>query len=380
MNKKTRVLIFANSFRIGGSERQAVELFKRLDRSRFEPILACFQKDGPLLEELPGSCGEVQAFPLSGFFNLTALRQAWRFLALLRRSRVQIVQCFDFYSNVFAIPLARIAGVPVIMGCRREEALTKTPAQRMVERWSYRLATGVIANAEAIKEQVVERDGIRSGKIWTIHNGLDLARFDPQRGSCREDLRDERKEIVVAVVANLRPEKGHLIFLQAASRLATENPRVRFLIVGEGPERTRIEGKIGELGLTEMVDMRGEVRDIPGLFRAVDIAVLPSLMNEGFPNSVMEAMGASIPVVATDSGGTRELVMDGYTGFVVQPGDAAAMADRIGNLCADRERRRKMGEAGLRRMVEGFTVEKMAKQFEFLYLKLLRKRGSMEGI
>ena len=125
-----------------------------------------------------------------------------------------------------------------------------------------------------------------------------------------------------------------------------------------------------------MVEMRGAVRDIPGLFRSVDIAVLSSLLNEGFPNSVMEAMGASIPVVATDTGGTRELVMDGYTGFVVQPGDAEAMAERINKLCVDQERRRKMGEAGHSRIVEGFTVEKMAKRFETLYLSLLNERGN----
>lgn len=374
--KKIRVLIFANSFRLGGSERQAVELIKHLDRTDFEPVVACFQKEGPLIDELPDGLDPVRAFSLSGFTNFNALRRGVEFAAFLRKLRVQIVQCFDFYSNVFAIPLARVAGVPVILGCRREEALTKTSAQRMVERGVYHLATGVITNAEAIKEQVVDREGIRSEKVWVIHNGLDLKRFNVQHESYREDLCDERKEIIVAIVANLRPEKGHLVFLQAASRLAKKNPNVRFLIVGEGPERMTIERKIKELGLSKMVEMRGAVRDIPGLFRSVDIAVLSSLLNEGFPNSVMEAMGASIPVVATDTGGTRELVMDGYTGFVVQPGDAEAMAERINKLCVDQERRRKMGEAGHSRIVEGFTVEKMAKRFETLYLSLLNERGN----
>jgi hypothetical protein len=157
MNKKIRVLIFVNSFRIGGSERQAVELFRRLDRSRFEPILACFQKDGPLSEELPDGLHGVESFPLSGFFNSNALRQATKLYHLCRARQIQVVQCFNYYSNVFAIPIARLARVPVILGCRREEAVMRTATHQLAERWSYRLATGVIANAEAINEQVVVR-------------------------------------------------------------------------------------------------------------------------------------------------------------------------------------------------------------------------------
>ena len=371
---KIRVLIFANSFRIGGSERQAVELIKQLNRTEFEPVVACFQKEGPLITELPEGIGPIREFRLSGFANFNALRTGIGFALFLRQMCVQVVQCFDFYSNVFAIPFARLAGVPVVLGCRREEALTKTPAQRLVERWSYRLASGIIANAEAIKEQLVGRDSISSEKVKVIYNGLDLKRFDASCGSYRERVPDSWEHITVAVVANLRPEKGHLLFLQMASLLTKRKPNIRFLIVGDGPEKATIEHAIRELGLTAYVEMRGAVRDIPGLLRSVDIAVLPSLQNEGFPNAVMEAMGASVPVVATDTGGTRELVVDGHTGFVVRQGDVDAMTDRIATLCANRELRCKMGEAGHRRISEGFTVEKMAKQFEALYLKLLGER------
>jgi L-malate glycosyltransferase len=372
---KIRVLIFANSFRIGGSERQAVELIKQLDTTNFEPVVACFQKEGPLIAELPDGIGQVREFRLSGFSNFKALRTGLEFALFLRQMRVQVVQCFDFYTNVFGIPFARLAGVPIILGCRREEALTKTTAQRLVERWSYGLASGIIANAEAIKEQLVERDGISSEKVRVIHNGLDLKRFDAFQSHC-ETVPDQRGHVTVAVVANLRPEKGHLMFLRTASQLTKRNPNTRFLIIGDGPEKATIENAIHELGLTECVEMLGAVRDIPRLLRSVDIAVLPSLQNEGFPNAVMEAMGASVPVVATDTGGTRELVMDGHTGFVVQPGDVDAMTDRIATLIADRERRCKMGEAGHRRILEGFTVEKMAKEFEILYRKLLTERRS----
>jgi len=368
---KIRVLVFANSFRIGGSERQAVEFIKRVDPARFEIVVACFQKDGPLLEELPLTITQLHEFPLHSFFHPSTAGQAFRFIRLLKRAHIQVVQCFDFYSNLFAIPLARLAGVPVVLGSRRDEASMRTPAQRRAELWSYYWATGVIANADAIKEQLVRRDKVSADKVWMIHNGLDLDRFDRHGGPPSEGTVSRRQGLTVAVVANLRPEKGHLVFLDCARRLITSNPEARFLIVGDGVMRERIETRVSELGLTKQVQLTGAVKDIPALLRSVDIAVLPSLKNEGFPNAVMEAMAASVPVVATDTGGASELVIDGLTGYMVQPGDAAALGDRIGWLCNDAEVRRKMGEAGRQRIVDHFTSNQMARKFEALYSELV---------
>ena len=372
--KKIRVLIFVDSFRIGGSERQAVELIKRLDRSCIELIVACFQKNGPLLEELPASLGEVQAFPLSGFVNSNALRQAWRFLALLKRSRVQIVQCFDFYSNMFAIPLARLAGVPIVLGSRRDKAVMRTKAQQVAERWCFPLASGVVANSEAVKDHLVRQDGMSSGRVWVIHNGLDVDHFDQLNDGPYTMKRDEKNGAVrIGVVANLRPEKGHLFFLDVAQLLLQSYPQVCFVIAGDGSMRGRIEAKIRVLELKDHVQLTGAVKNVPAFLKSgnVDILVNPS-DSEGFPNAVMEAMAAALPVVATDVGGTSELVREGLTGYLVQPGDGAAMADRLTRLCKDPETRRKMGEAGRRRIAEQFTADQMARKFENLYQNLVR--------
>jgi glycosyltransferase involved in cell wall biosynthesis len=369
------ILIFTNSFQIGGSERQAVEFVKCINRTQFQPYLACFRRDGPLQDELPGYLGAVRAYPLCGFFNATAIRRAFGFLTFLRESRVQVVQCFDFYTNLFAIPLARMARVPVILAARREEALTKTPAQRRAERWCYRLATGVVANAEAIKEQVVKRDGIRPERVWTVHNGVDLKRFDYPDRTGQSDSIPKKTELTIGVVANLRPEKGHSVFFEAARHLTNVYPHVRFVVVGDGYFRRQIEARVNELGLTKSVCMMGAVNNVPAILKTMDVAVLPSLSNEGFPNSVMEAMAAGLPVVATDTGGTRELVVDGATGYVVQPGDAAALANRLAILCDDSGMRRKMGALGRSRIEREFTVDKMALKLETLYQSLLKIQG-----
>ena len=370
---KRNVLIFTDSFNIGGSERQAVELIKRLDRSRFSPIVACFKKVGPLAAELPGGLEDVHAFPLSGFVSWGALRRAHEFVKLVRRMQVQVVQCFDFYSNLFAIPLARLAGVPVILGCRRDEAVMRSAAQQKAERLSYRLATGVIANADAIKSQLIGRDGLHPEKVWVIHNGLDLKRFDGPSGPIA-GVPLENGTITVAMVANLRPEKGHVVFLKAIQQVVTQIPRAQFLIVGDGPMREMIEMHIKELGIAGSVTMTGAVTNIPSLLRSVDIVVLASLKNEGLPNAVMEAMAAGKPVVATDVGGTRELVTEGVTGYLVPSGDVSMMANRIKDLALSPAAQKTMGEKARRKIETQFEVERIARRFEQLYDELSGRR------
>ena len=135
--------------------------------------------------------------------------------------------------------------------------------------------------------------------------------------------------------------------------------------------RPRIESKIKELRLEETVRMTGAITHIPSALKWIDIAVLPSVANEGFPNAVMEAMASGLPVVATDTGGTRELIIDEYTGFLATPGDPRALADRLGTLIDDADLRKKMGERGRFRIVTEFTTEKMTRRFEQLYRTLL---------
>ena len=227
-----------------------------------------------------------------------------------------------------------------------------------------------MVNAQRIKDQLIVRDKVQAGKVWVIHNGLDIERFEVLRHAMRESSSSSRApNITVAVVANLRPEKGHTVFLEAARLLNLKFPKVRFIIAGKGSMKEDIEMRIRKLGLAQSVNMVGEVENIPAFLAAVDIAVLPS-KNEGLPNSVMEAMASSLPVVGTNTGGTAELIIDGLTGYVVQPGDSATLADRIGMFCEDPELRIKMGEAGFRRIHHHFTVKNMSCKFEELFITL----------
>lgn len=142
--------------------------------------------------------------------------------------------------------------------------------------------------------------------------------------------------------------------------------------------RGAIETTIRRLRLEQTVELVGEVQDVPAFLTAIDGVVLPSISNEGFPNAVMEAMAASLPVVATDSGGTRDLVVEGETGFVVPTNNVGALASKIEMLCRDKELRRKMGEAGRWRIATCFTTRHMARQYEALY-EMLRAKSMIHS-
>ena len=352
-----------------------MQLARSLDRSRFDVHMACFNCEGPLLDLLPPDLIEVPSFPLRGFGKPSTLFQAQKFVALLRSRRIQILQTFDFYTNVFGIPLANLAGVSATVGSRRDTSFKRSMGQAIAQKWSLRAATRIVVNAEAIKSLLVERDGIKSDKVCVIHNGLDLSRFN--RNGLRGDEWSQNRDahVVFVVIGNLRPEKGHLTFLRAAAKVAAVVPGARFVLAGEGPMRLEIERTIKTCGLADKVRLLGSVNNVPDVLAAADVVVCPS-DTEGFPNAVVEGMAASKPVVATDTGGTRELVSEGVTGYLVPVGGAEMMAARMVELCHSQSVRLTLGGCARRRVEESFTVEHMAGQFGQLYEELVKESGN----
>lgn len=370
---KPRVLVFAGGFQIGGSERQAVALVRQLVDSEIDVQVACFHAGGPLAEELPQQVFPVHAFPLRTFYHPSTFARVATFIQLVRRRRIQIVQCFDFYANLFAIPLARLAGVPIILGSRRDSAAMRTRAQRLAENWCFRLATGVIANTPRLKRQLICEGGLSTENVWVIQNGVDLDRFSDIEISRSETGRGNSAGLTVAVLANLRPEKGHFVFLEAVLRLKDSHPDTNYVIAGDGPLQRALAADIERLGLIDRVQLVGEVRDVPAFLRATDIVVLPSTANEGAANSLIEAMAAGRPVVCTMAGGTPDVVNDGLTGILVEPSNPTALAEGIGRLCDDHRLRQWMGEQGRARASMAFAVDRMGEDFVELYRNLLSR-------
>ena len=199
----------------------------------------------------------------------------------------------------------------------------------------------------------------------------------PGAGGCARSSASEPATPLVGTVCGLRPQKALDVLVRAASRLAEQVPDVRVLILGDGPERERLEALIGELGLGSTVTLLGvwPPDEVADFVEALDVGVLSSDF-EGMPLAVMELMAAGKPVVATAVGGVPDLVLDGVTGLLVPPRDADALAAGLGALLDDPARRAALGEAGRERQRSEFDFGRMVRRLEERYEELLAGRIS----
>lgn len=394
-----RVLHLVTSFEAGGTERQFVELLKRLDRQRYDVRLAALRNEGALYEELAASFPEVPEFRLTSFYDRNALRQLRKLQALLRRERIDILHTHGFYDSLFGAMAARLSGTRVIAS-QRHLKLSDRRAHDWGTRVIHRLAHRVIVNSEAIRDSILARGSCPARKLVVIRNGLyspvchtpyrvdapahrhndadpnEAINRQAHEALCRElGLRTDAK--LVGMVARLVAVKGHRYFLEAAAGVARRQENVHFVLVGDGPLRSEIKRQASSLGIGDRVHLLGDRRDARRLAAAFDVAALSSL-SEGLPNTVMEAMSAGVPVVATAVGGTPELIRDGETGYLVAPAEANALAERILAMLGDSAASRELAKRGREFVNTRFSMHRMVESVETLYEELLAARTAQE--
>jgi glycosyltransferase involved in cell wall biosynthesis len=364
------VLLVGDTLNLGGTEGQFVELACRIDRSRWDVEVACVRPEGPLRPRLeaagfqPWHCGPA---------SFKSPRLLGAIVALARRIRtrgIAVVHSFDFYTNMISLPAARLAGVVAVIGSQRNLGNLRPPAQQMMHNLSLRLATHVLVNSDAVKERVVQTQGIRPERVTVIPNGVDLARFSPHRGSARNDI-----GLVVGALSNLRPEKGLANLVRAVGMVRDRWPDLRFVIWGEGPLRRELESLVAGLNLGSSVKLPGSTNVPEAALRDLDIFVLPS-HSEASSNGLMEAMATALPVVATSVGGNPGLVDDEITGLLVPPGDASALAKAIIRLVEDRALAAQLGQQARAHAQLSFGMERMVARTEALYARALDERAA----
>ena len=377
---KTNVLQLVGSFEQGGSERQAVQMTRLLHESgRYRVHLACLNGQGALRGEVEPLGLDIPTFPLTSFYDRNMGVQLRRFVQMLHEREIAVVQTYDFYTNVFGMLGAALARVPVRIAARRETEGTKTSKQKWVERRAFNLAHVIVANAEAVRQQLI-KDGVPARKIITVYNGMDTKRVAPQPALRRDEalallgLPLDPARRFVTIVANMRHAmKDQPTFLRAAQRVKAVVPESAFVLAGEGELVDQVRALAAQLGLEHDAHFIGRCARISELLAISEVCVLSSCGVEGFSNSIIEYMAAARPVVATDVGGAREAVTEGETGYIVAPGDDIAMADRIISLLQEPEKARAMGERGLQVVKEKFSCEAQLQRIENLYDQLLAK-------
>jgi glycosyltransferase involved in cell wall biosynthesis len=379
-----RLLKIVPTLLCGGTENQAITLARSLHRQGFSLEVACLRRLGPFVEHPTERGIPLAEYPIAGFRSFSALQQTARFVRHIVKRRIDVVHAYSFYGNVFGVLPAKLAGIPVVIASVRDRGAYLTPMQKHVQRFVCRFADCVLVNAEAVKDWLVG-EGYERRKIVVVPNGVELDRFDdlPDSRRIRREMGVAPDAPLVMVVSRLTRQKGLEQFLEAVEHLAPRFPDARFVVVGyANPAERDYENTLKTLtnrpGMTGRVIFTGLRHDVPALLSAATVAVMPSL-NEALSNVLLESMAAGAPIVATRVGGTPEAIVDGVNGLLVEPGDAAALANSIARLLEDGVLGARLGRAARRTIDEAYSVDKMVRATERVYLDLLARKQPVPG-
>lgn len=272
-------------------------------------------------------------------------------------------------SWLAALACAWLRGAPPIVRTRH----VSTPVGRNAPtRWLYQSATRhIVTTGEALRRQLAAQNGFDPARITSVRTGIDLQAFRPMdRAGCRRKLGLEERP-TLGIVATLRDWKGHDYLLDAWALLRQRFAQWRLVVIGDGPQRARLEARVADEGLAGSVRFAGNRDDVPRWLNALDLFALPSFGDEGVPQGIMQAMACGLAVVATPVGAIEEAVQRDRTGLIVPARDARALADALAKLMGDAALRRAMGEAGRVYAQANFGVEAMLDGMEAVFRKAI---------
>lgn len=351
-----RTLFVITSMPVGGAETLLVNMLDRFDPLRVAAEVVCLKSPGPL-GELISARHHVHSDLLRGKWDLRVLP---RLVALIRKRQIDAVITIGARDKMFWGRLAaKCAGVPVI--CSALHSTGWPDGVGRMNRWLTRITDGFIAVADHHGTHLVKYERFPEDRVHIIRNGIDCERFVPSpqaRVKLRSELRLPADSRLMGIVAALRPEKNHAMFVDVAAAVCQADPKAHFVIVGDGPERVSIQQWIDRHGIGDRVHLLGTRHDTPEIVAALDVFLLCS-HNEASPVSILEALSCGVPVISTRVGSVAESVRDGQTGFLVAPGDTSAMLQRVRQLLADARLRRQLGENGREIVLQTGSLDSM---------------------
>ena len=370
-----RLVHLTSSRFFGGPERQMLGLAKAL-ASDCETIFASFSEGGRCDEFL--NRVRCEGFVARRLQNDTPHLFAARreLAALLHEARVDVLLCHGYKADLVGRPAARLAGIPVAAVSRgwTGESFKVRWYDRIDRLFLSRMDRVVcVSDGQAAK---VRAAGVPDWQIRVIRNAARAEAFretDPAVRQHMVSLFASPGRQLVMTAGRLSTDKGNHVLLDAVPAVLTRAPEARFVICGDGDQRGRLENQVRDLGIGGVVAFAGFRNDLDQWMPNADVFVLPSF-TEGLPNVLLEAHAGGVPVVATAVGGTPELVADGVTGWLVPPGNPAALAERIVTLLADDGLRNQMGQAARQRVRQHFTFEIQAREYRELFDELLGAR------
>lgn len=366
------VLLIVDQFsrNLGGGERIALKLAALLPQYGYRASILTFSAD-PATPAFDAAACPVYLLALQSTYDRNALEGAFALRRFIKQQKIQIVQTFFESSDIWGGFVTKFLSRAKLIWSRRDMGILRTRKHEVAYRLMAGLPDAVFAVSELVRQHCIEVDHVDPDRVQTIYNGLDLADWDTPAQSLAP-----RTNLLVTSIGNIRHVKGHDVFIKAAAAIAPRFPNVCFSIAGgvlEPAYFEELQALIRDLHLGDRFHFAGSITDLRQHLSTADIFVLPS-RSEGFSNAIVEAMAASLPVVATNVGGNAEAVQDSVTGFIVPPEDPDALAAAITQLLSDPTEAKAMGAAGRQRVAEKFTTDAMMMQTTAAYRKLLTQR------
>lgn len=368
------VAYVTNALVRGGAEEHVLTLLRGLDRARFRALLVCTPETRAKLDgDVPA---DVEVVPLS-LRRPRDLGPALRLLRLLRARQVDVLHAHQFYSSLFASPVAWLARVPVIVETphvREHWRKGWLKSRYVIDRVAGRFVDHYIAVSRANAAYLVHEKGLPAAKVTVIANGCDVDRFDPAHRpppGLRRSLGFGETDPVLLVIGRLEPQKGHAVLIEALPLVRRRFPNVRLVCLGEGGLLGALEAQVAAAGLQPAVRFVGFQAAVADWLALADLTVLPSYY-EGLPLAAIESLAAGRPVVATAVDGTPEVVVHEKTGLTVPPGDPVRLAEALCRALGDPLWRQTLGRAGRAWVLERFRQERQVRETEQFYLRAWR--------
>lgn len=361
----------ARELGFGGSERQMTQTALALRGTGFEPTIGCFVSEGVRGAELRDAGVPVVQFPVHSFGSFTALREARRLVRFIRRERIAVVHTWDYPLGIFAAPLARFFTTAAVVTSQRGHRSLTPVLHRNLVQCTDSFADGIVVNCEFLRDHLINDYAIAPHRLHLCYNGVDTGRF--MAGQPLRPPGISAESLVIGTVCALRPEKNIETLIEAFALLRRRRQRLKLVVVGSGPESSRLEQFARDACVASDCLFQPGVSEVTDWLRLMDVFVLPS-RTEALSNSLMEAMASGCACAASSVGGNPELIEDGETGILFPPGDAQALAAALGRLLDDAALRARLVARAVRTVQMRFSAEKAANRMAEIYTEILDYR------
>jgi glycosyltransferase involved in cell wall biosynthesis len=374
MSKPVPILLTVRELNTGGIECDVTKIAVHLDRSQFEPHVACYRAEGIRFEELTRAGVPILHLPVTSLKSPSAWRAAMQMRRYIRDHDIRLTHAYDT-SAIFVVPLARGLRVPAVLSSLLGDRSLLDPRTRRQVRWTDRIVDRIVVNCEAMRRHVIEDERVAGERIELCYNGVDTRVFYPAAAASRPAPL-AGASLVIGTVCVLRPEKALGLLQETFARVRHLKPGMKLVIVGSGPELAKLRANGRTLGLAEDCVFVPATPAVADYLRSFDIFVSSS-WSEAFSNTILEAMACGCAVVGSRVGGTPELIGEDERGLLFHSGNPEDLAAKLTALIDNETLRRELGACAAEFARQKLSVDVAARCMAEIYERALRRKARL---